>query len=152
MGVRSSRRLVPLRYTLRLTTPRLLLAGTLALMVSDGLSLLPAMFEVTSAFGPGALVGHHALPLALRQDPHRSRDVPREGRTDHHPRDPRGPPKTTALQAARRGHSDRLVGDCRAPLRPQLSRRANLGESTLLHTRVHWLASWQLTNCPQRRI
>ena len=55
MGVRSSRRLVPLRYTLRLTTPRLQLAGTLALMVSDGLSLLPAMFEVTSAFGTAGL-------------------------------------------------------------------------------------------------
>jgi trk system potassium uptake protein len=33
----------------------LVVAGTLALMVSDGLSLLPAMFEVTSAFGTAGL-------------------------------------------------------------------------------------------------
>jgi len=33
----------------------LVVAGTLALMVSEGLSLLPAMFEVTSAFGTAGL-------------------------------------------------------------------------------------------------
>ena len=33
----------------------LVIVGTLALMVSDGLSLLPAMFEVTSAFGTAGL-------------------------------------------------------------------------------------------------
>ena len=33
----------------------LVVAGTLALMVSDGLSLLPVMFEVTSAFGTAGL-------------------------------------------------------------------------------------------------
>lgn len=33
----------------------LVVSGTLALMVSDGLSLLPAMFEVTSAFGTAGL-------------------------------------------------------------------------------------------------
>ena len=33
----------------------LVIVGTLTLMVSDGLSLLPAMFEVTSAFGTAGL-------------------------------------------------------------------------------------------------
>ena len=74
---RTRRRLVPLRYSFSVTAPRtvvgsfaaliaraltmltlatlLVLVGTLALMVSDELPLLPALFEVTSAFGTAGM-------------------------------------------------------------------------------------------------
>jgi trk system potassium uptake protein len=61
MSLRSSRRLVPLRYTLRLTTPRLLVGGFAAVMAlgtlllklpastQDGISWINAFFVSVSA-------------------------------------------------------------------------------------------------------
>lgn len=50
-GRRISRRLIQKALTVLSGSALLVIAATLAIMVSDGLALLPAIFEVTSAFG-----------------------------------------------------------------------------------------------------
>src|SRR5918998_5062552 len=50
-GRRLPRQLIARAFAVLSLSALLVLAATLALMLSDGLALLPAIFEVTSAFG-----------------------------------------------------------------------------------------------------
>lgn len=54
-GRRVSRHIVQKAFAVLSVATLLVLAATLALMISDGLALLPAVFEITSAFGTAGL-------------------------------------------------------------------------------------------------